>query len=245
MWLKKTKDAQSWALNSHYLPDSPIPRGWEEWWYWLGLVPIEGWQRTPHITQALIKQTAQILAEAGYGIWTNRNAATKEWESTVGIGPHQGSQQGSQSEQHTDHPPAKRGRPPKPDEDRSQPYRDHLAHKRRVNTLLQLQDASGSPIYTTKAARRRARKDGATERKARSLSQHAEHLNLRKLTHFTTPLPQPHPIPQLDQATIQNAIASNNPIIATPLTQQALSAYNQKATRLHQRPVTLEYENRK
>ena len=24
MWFKKTKDAQSWALNSHYLPDSPV-----------------------------------------------------------------------------------------------------------------------------------------------------------------------------------------------------------------------------
>ena len=84
MWLKKTKDAQSWALNSHYLPDSPVPRGWEEWWYWLGLVPIEGWQRTPHITQALIKQTAQILAEAGYAIWINRNTATQHRDQRVG-----------------------------------------------------------------------------------------------------------------------------------------------------------------
>ena len=138
------------------------------------------------------------------------------------------------SEWTTDHPPAKRGRPPKLDEDRSQPYRDRLAHHRRVHTLLQLQDESGNHIFTTKAARRKARKDGIKERKARTLSHHAEHHKLRKLTNFTTPLPQPNepiPIPQINQKEIKNAISANNPIIATPLNQAALLAYNRNATR--------------
>ncbi len=118
---------------------------------------------------------------------TETQRLKNSWESTVArIGLHQGYQQ-SQSEQSTDRPPAKWDHPPKPDEDRSQPYRDRLAHnyKRRVHTLLQLQDASRSQIFTTKAACRIARKDGITEQKARTLSQHAEHHNLRKLTHFT------------------------------------------------------------
>jgi hypothetical protein len=139
----------TWALNSHYLPDNLPPQGWEEWWYWLGLVPIVGWERTTPLIQALTKQTAQILAEAGYAIWINRNTATKEWESSVGIGPHRDDPK-FHSERTTDRPPAKRGRPPKLDEDRSQPYRERLAHRRRVHTLLQLLDESGSPIFTTK-----------------------------------------------------------------------------------------------
>ena len=46
IWVKKTKDPQMWALNSHYLTGNQTPQGWEEWRYWLGLVPIVGWQRT-------------------------------------------------------------------------------------------------------------------------------------------------------------------------------------------------------
>ena len=88
MWRKKTKDDLSWALNSHYLPNCPTPSGWEEWWYWLGLVPLSGWTNKPPLTQSLIKDTAQILAVAGYALWINRIEATKQWEETVGIGPH-------------------------------------------------------------------------------------------------------------------------------------------------------------
>ena len=72
-----------------------------------------------------------------------------------------------------------------------------------MHTLLQLQDESGNHIFTTKAARRKARKDGIKERKARTLSHHAEHHKLRKLTDFTTPLPQPIPIPQINQTEIK------------------------------------------
>jgi hypothetical protein len=159
----------------------------------------------------------------------------------VGIGPHRDDPK-FHNERTTDRPPAKRGRPPKLDEDRSQPYRERLTHRRRVHTLLQLLDESGSPIFTTKAARRKARKEGTQERKVRTLSLHAEHHKLRKLTNFTTPLPQPIHIPQINQTEIKNAISANNPIIATPLTQAALLAYNRNATRRHQRPVSIEYE---
>ena len=44
------KDAQAWALNSHFLPNCPETPGWEEWWYWLGLVPLSQRldEQTPH-----------------------------------------------------------------------------------------------------------------------------------------------------------------------------------------------------
>ena len=71
------------------------------------------------------------------------------------------------------------------DEGRSQPYRDLLARRKRVHSLLQVCDESGSPIFTTKAAKQRARQDGIKERKARALSQLAVTLNLQNITPFT------------------------------------------------------------
>ena len=172
MWRKKTKDALAWALNSHFLPNCPLTPGWEEWWYWLGLVPLSGWTNKPPITQSLIKDTAKVLAEAGFALWTNRIEAIKKWETTVGIGPHKDGPHPPPARPDTrDQPPAKRGRPSKLDEDRSQPYRDLLARKKRVHNLLQVCDESGSPIFTTKAAKQKARQDGIRERKARALSQ--------------------------------------------------------------------------
>ena len=164
----------------------------------------------------------------------------KEWESTVGIGPHQGYPE-PQSEQPMDHPPAKRGRPPKLVEDLSQPYRDRLAHKRRVHNLLQVCDEAGNPIFTTKAAKHKARQDGARERKARALSQLAATLNLQNITLFPS-LPAQLPATPLDVAVITRAISSNTSIIATPLTQGALLQYNRMASNSRQRPVSLEYE---
>ena len=243
LWAKTTKDGQSWALNSHYLPVSPTPQGWEEWWYWLGLVPITAWQSNPPLTQNLIKQSAKILAEAGYSIWTNRNAAVKEWEATQGIGPHNENEQfPHERPRPADNQPAKRGRPPKLDEDRSHNYRNRLAHKRRVDNLLQLQDASGSQIFTTKVARLKARKEGFLARKAQTLSQLAEHHKLRKLTLLPTKSAQHNPATPLDVNAIKQAITKNNPIVATPLTQAALLKYNREALKRRQRPVEIEYE---
>ena len=242
MWRKKTKDALAWALNSHFMPNCPLTPGWEEWWYWLGLVPLSGWTNKPPITQSLIKDTAKVLAEAGFALWTNRIEATKKWETTVGIGPHKDGPHPPPARPDTrDQPPAKRGRPSKLDEDRSQPYRDLLARRKRVHNLLQVCDASGSPIFTTKAAKHKARQDGIRERKARALSQLAVTLNLRNITRFPA-LPAQIPAVPLDVATITRAISSNTPIIATPLTQGALLQFNRKASNRRQRPVILEYE---
>ena len=242
LWRKKTKDDLSWALNSHYLPICPTPTGWEEWWYWLGLVPLTGWTNKPPLTQSLIKDTAQILAAAGYALWINRIEATKQWEATVGIGPHKDGPHPPPARPDTrDQPPAKRGRPSKLDEDRSQPYRDLLARRKRVRILLQVCDESGSPIYTTKDAKQKARQGGIIERKARALSQLAVTLNLQNITLFPA-LPAQIPATPLDVAAITRAISSNTPIIATPLTQGALLQFNRKASNRRQRPVSLEYE---
>jgi len=99
----------------------------------------------------------------------------------------------------------------------------------------------GSPIFTTKAAKQKARQDGARERKARALSQLAVTLNLQNITLFPA-LPAQIPATPLDVAAITRAISSNTPIIATPLTQGALLQFNRKASNRRQRPVSLEYE---
>ena len=110
-----------------------------------------------------------------------------------------------------------------------------------MHNLLQVCDESGSPIFTTKAAKQKARQDGIRERKARALSQLAVTLNLRNITRFPA-LPAQIPAVPLDVATITRAISSNTPIIATPLTQGALLQFNRKASNRRQRPVILEYE---
>ena len=242
MWRKKTKGDLSWALNSHYLPNCPATPGWEEWWYWLGLVPLSGWTNQPSITQSLIKDTAKVLAAAGYSLWINRCEAIKKWEATVGIGPKtDGPHPPPARPGMGDQPPAKRGRPPKLEEGRSQPYRDLLARRKRVRNLLQVCDESGSPIFTTKAAKQKARQDGTRERKARALSQLAVTLNLQNITLFPALRAQIPAVP-LDVAAITRAISPNTPISATPLTPAALLQYNRKASNRRQRPVTLEYE---
>ena len=102
----------------------------------LGLVPLSSWTNKPPITQSLIKDTAKVLAEAGFALWTNRIEAVKKWETTVGICPHKEGPHPPPARPGTrDQPPAKRGRPSKLDEDRSQPYRDLLARRKRVQVV--------------------------------------------------------------------------------------------------------------
>jgi len=140
-------------------------------------------------------------------------------------------------------PPSKTGSAPKASRRPfPPPYRDRLAHKRRVHTcnLLQVCDEEGNLIFTTKAAKHKARQDGARKRKARALSHLAATLNLQNITLFPA-LPAQLPA-TLDVAAITRAISSNTSIIATPLTQGALLQYNRMASNSRQRPVSLEYE---
>jgi hypothetical protein len=109
-----------------------------------------------------------------------------------------------------------------------------------VHNLLQVCDEEGNLIFTTKAAKHKARQDGARDRKARALSHLAATLNLKNITLFPA-LPAQLPAP-LDVAAITRAISSNTSIIATPLTQGALLQYNRLASNSRQRPVSLEYE---